>query len=437
MRKKLKNLIKKIFAYGFYLFVFLLPWQTKIVVRPEATSFNEISIYLSQIVLLALLVAFFVWQLLRHQDEEPASPLWLALVGLEIGVLVSFFFAPDQILAFYHYAVILVGIGLFYILRSTTVSHNYEDCRLDANKILASFLLSMFLQAVLAVYQFLNQYTPVSKYLGLAAHHAELAGTAVVETASGRWLRAYGGLDHPNILGGVLAICLIIAAYWLVKRQMIRSAREMALSAALFVFYFVALAALFFSFSRSGWLAFLFGLVVLAITFWRLHDKWLVGRFLALVFFSALMLFIIAFPYRDLALARTAGVHDAGARLEQLSLSEREQGWQEALTVISQHGLVGVGVGNYSRFLAISDSYARSPFFYQPVHNAFALLLAQSGIIALLSFLAFLIFLIKKDRRAVFGGAVLAALVIIMLFDHWLISLPFGVLFLFLVLGLL
>ncbi len=437
MRKKLKRLVKKSFEYGFYLFVFLLPWQTKVVIRPAATNFNEISIYASQIILLIIMVAFFVWQLLRHQEDEAASPLWLSLIGLEIGVLISFFFAPDQRLAFYHYAVILAGIGLFYILRSATASRNYEDGRLDANKVMATLLFSTFFQAILGVYQFLTQNAPVNKYLGLAVHHATVAGTAVVETSSGRWLRAYGGLDHPNILGGVLAITLLIAAYWLAKRKMIRSTREIISSAALFIFYFVALAALFFTFSRSGWLAFLFGLAALAIIFFRLKDRWLLGRFLALVFFSAVMLFIIAFPYRDLALARTVGVSDAGARLEQQSLSERGQGWWEAKEIISRQGLFGAGVGNYVRVLSDNDNQARNVFAYQPVHNVGLLLLAQSGILALLSFISFLYFLIKKDRRAVFGGAIMVAMIVIMLFDHWLISLPFGVLFMFLIFGLL
>ena len=49
----------------------------------------------------------------------------------------------------------------------------------------------------------------------MAVHKAEELGTSVVETVGAdglgeRWLRAYGGLDHPNILGGILAVALLL-----------------------------------------------------------------------------------------------------------------------------------------------------------------------------------------------------------------------------------
>ncbi len=434
MFKKFRNFLKKTIEYSFYLFVFLLPWQTKLIFRPGETNFTEISLYLSHLLLLLILIAFFIWQLYRREEAEPISPLWLALAVFELTVLISFFFAPDQILAFYHYALLLMGIGLFYMLRAGTFSYSYEDSRLDSAKVIGSLLVSLFFQASLGLYQFLMQSAPANKYLGLAAHYADMSGTAVIETASGRWLRAYGGLDHPNILGGVLAIALIVTAYLLAKRKMIRSRREAFSSVLLFIFYFIALAALFFSFSRSSWLAYLIGLAVLAVTLFLAKDRWILGRFLVLLFFSALMLFIIAFPYRELVFARTAGVWQ-GSRLEQRSLDERQEYLGQAGNIIRENWLFGVGTGNYVKSLAQRDLVLKEAWSYQPVHNSFLLLLAQSGLLSLVSFLAFLYFLIKKDRRAVFSGAVLAGLIVIMLFDHWLVSLPFGVLFLFLVLS--
>lgn len=437
MRKKLKLLFKKIFEYGFYLFVFLITWQAKIIIRPAETNFKEISIYASHILLLVILAAFFIWQLYRRENDEPISPLWISLATLETLVLISFFFAPDQVLAFYHYTVFLAGIGLFYILRLGTFCYNYEDSPLDPAKVISSLLAGIFFQATLGIYQFLTQVAPVNKYLGLGAHYPELAGTSVIETSSGRWLRAYGGLDHPNILGGVLAVSLIIAAYLLAKRKMIRSAREAGSSALLFIFYFIALTALFFTFSRSSWLALAAGLLILAINLARSNDRWILGRFLALIFFSGFMLFIIAFPYRELVWARTIGVTNPEIRLEQKSLSERGQGLSEAMGIIKDNWLVGVGVGNYVSALSRSDNSDGSAWSYQPVHNSWLLLATQSGIPSLISFVLFLYFLIKKDRRAVFGGAAIAGLLVVMMLDHWLISLPFGVLFLFLILGLL
>lgn len=437
MSKKLEHLFKKVIEYSFYLFVFLFPWQTKIILRSSAGPFTEVSVYLTHFLLLLILIAFFIYQLRRPDSSDKISPLWLALAGLEIAVLLSFFVAPDQILAFYHYILLLVGVGLFYMLRAGTINYGYEGSGLETVKVVYSFLAGMMLHASLGLYQFLTQSAPINKYLGLANHDAGILGASVVEAVSGRWLRAYGGLDHPNILGGVLALALILTAYLLAQKKVIRSRSEIFVSLFLFVFYFIALAALFFSFSRSAWLAYGLGLAVLAFSLIRQKDVWLLGRFLVLVCFSALAVFIIAFPYRDLVFARTFNAWQGESRLENKSIGERRQYLSEAGGIISQHWPLGVGAGNYVSFIERRDEHAQAAWAYQPVHNSVLLLFAQSGVFAVLFFVAFLWFLIIKDRRTVFAAAVIVALLVLMMFDHWLISLPFGILFTFLILGLL
>jgi len=433
METKLTKYLRKTIEYSFYLFVFLFPWQTKLILRPAETNFNEISLYASQFLLLAILIGFFIYKIRRPEEGGVISWLWWSLAGLELAVLVSFFFAPDQILAFYHYLLFLMGVGVFYLLREGTESFSYEKQCLERSKIIYVFLASLFFQAVLGIYQFLSQSSLVSKYLGLAAHNPEIAGTAVIETASGRWLRVYGGMDHPNIFGGVLAITLIFAAYLLAKKKIIRTKQEIGESIFLFIFYFVSLFALFFTFSRTAWLAYAAGSAVLLISLIRQRDRWVLGRYLAIVFFSIIMLFIVAYPYQSLLQVRLQGE----TRLEQKSLTERRDYLEQSRDLIKSHYLAGVGIGNYSLFSRQADNYQKPAWDYQPVHNVFLLLWAEGGVFALIFFIAFLVMMAKKNRRAVYSGAILTALIIIMLFDHWLLSLPFGLLFLFLALGLI
>jgi len=433
MNKKFKTFFPKIIAYAFYLFVFLLPWQTKLVLRSAPTNFTEISLYLTHILAVLILLAFFVYQWRQKSQNQKVSALWVSLLILETTVLISFFFASDQLLAFYYYVLFLIGIGLFYLLRFGLRSVAYEDGFLDRVKIIYSFLAAMFWQAILGIYQFLTQYAPANKYLGLAAHDPSQTGTAVIEIVSGRWLRAYGGLDHPNIFGGVLVIALILAAYLLAKQKVIRRNQEFVQSLFLFVFYFVALTALFFSFSRSAWLALVLGLIFMLIGFIKQKDHWVLGRFIALLLFSTALVLIIAQPYRGLINTRM----EINTRLEQQSLDQRITYISQSENLINQHWLFGVGIGNYT--LALQDFYHSdfsNVWSYQPVHDVFMLLWAEAGIGAFLSFLFFLFFL-ARDRRTILAAALLPALFIIMLFDHWLISLPFGILFLFLVAGLL
>lgn len=417
----------------FYLFVFILPWQTKLILRPAADNFNEISLYASHFVLLLILILFSVHKLRQRSGQEKISLLWISLSGLELFVLISFFFAPDQTLAFYHYVLFLFGVGLFYLLREGVRRTSYEECCLNRIKIIYSFLGGVFLQAALGVYQFLSQNSFACKYLGLAGHNADILGTAVVETVSGRWLRAYGGFDHPNIFGGVLAVSLIMAAYLLAKKKIIVSAREIGESVFLFIFYFVALFALFFTFSRSAWLALGVGLMVLLIILIIQKDHWIVDRLLAIIFFSAIMLLIAAVPYQDLLRVRLT----VETRLEIKSLTERQAYLGEARELIKDHSVFGVGAGNYTRALAERDEIKKAAWAYQPVHNVPLLLWAESGIFALGFFLIFLFMALKKRRNMIIPGAVFAALLVLMLLDHWLLSLPFGLIFMFLILGLI
>ncbi len=433
METKLTKSLKKIIEYSFYLFVFLFPWQTKLILRPADINFNEISLYVSHLLLLAVLVVFFFYKIKRPESSGPISWLWWALAGLEIAVLASFFVAPDQVLAFYHYLLFLMGVGVFYLLREGTENFGYENKFFDRIKIVYAFLASIFLQSLLGIYQFLSQSTIVSKYLGLAAHNPEAAGTAVIETASGRWLRVYGGMDHPNIFGGVLAITLILAAYLLAKKKIIRTKQEIGESIFLFIFYFVSLFALFFTFSRTAWIACVVGLAVLLVSLLLQKDRWVLGRYLALVFFSGVMLFIVAYPYQSLLQVRIQGE----TRLEQKSLNERRDYLWQSKDLIAGHCFTGVGVGNYPLFLERADGYRKAVWDYQPVHNCFLLLWAECGVFSLIFFASFLAIMAKKNRHAVFSGAILAALIVIMLLDHWLLSLPFGLLFLFFILGLI
>lgn len=425
--------LKKAIEYSFYLFVFLLPWQTKLILRPADTNFNEISLYVSHLLLLAILIIFFFYKIKRPENVGAISWLWWSLAGLELAVLASFFVAPDQVLAFYYYLLFLMGVGVFYLLREGTEDFGFESQYFNRIRIIYIFLTSIFFQALLGIYQFLSQNTLVSKYLGLASHDPGTAGTAVIETASGRWLRVYGGMDHPNIFGGVLAVTLILAAYLLAKKKIIRTKQEIGESIFLFIFYFVALFALFFTFSRTAWLAYAAGLAVLLISLIIQKDRWVLGRYLALIFFSGLMLFIVAYPYQSLIQTRIQGE----TRLEQKSLNERSDYLWQSESLIKSHYLTGVGVGNYPLFLSQADNFRQAPWSYQPVHNCFLLLWAECGIFALIFFISFLILMVKKNRHAVFSGAILMALIIIMLLDHWLLSLPFGLLFLFFILGLI
>jgi len=425
--------LKKITEYLSYLFVFILPWQTKLIFRPSETNYSEISLYLSHGLLILILFLFLSVRRLEKREESEYRPLVYSLAALELFIFVSIFFAPDKLLAFYRYFIFLAGLSLFFIFRSGTTLRNYEDTLFNKVALVYSLLISILLQSILGIYQFLTQTSFANKYLGLAAHNPSTLGTAVIETVNGRWLRAYGGLDHPNILGGVLAISLIFTAYFLAKKKMLNTSKQVWSSIFLFVFYFVSLYALIFTFSRSAWLALALGFLALLIVLVINNDRWILSRFIALIFFSLVLVGIVAAPYQDLLAVRL----EAETRLEQKSITERQNYIYQAKELLMKNFLFGVGVGNYGVAVGLVDDNKKPAWEYQPVHNTFLLLWVESGLLAFLSFLAFLFFLIKSGRREIFAWAILVPLLILMLLDHWLISLPFGILFFFFLLSLI
>lgn len=415
---------KKILEYLVYLLVFLLPWQLKLILRPDTSNYNEISLYAWELVLLLVVAMFFIFSV-RPIKKLSIVPMYVwALAGIILFTFISVWRAPDYLLALNYFVLVSLGISLFFLIKSNRF-------QIPHSNLSWAFLASLLLQSVLALAQFLSQRTWANKYFGLASHDPATTGTAVVEAIGGRWLRAYGGFDHPNILGGVLVFGLILAAHYIISAKRGSEASDTEKKeqwpSLLFswLFYLTALCALFFSFSRAAWLAY-----AVVIFFWALFylqkRAWPnFGKLLALTIISLFLVSIISLPFSDLLKGRLEAV----GRLEQKSLSERELYLGQATEMIKADFWWGVGRGNYIKSLPGSDDYP------QPVHNVFVLSWAETGIFGFLSFCLFLLYAIKKiPNRGVSLGFFLA-LIILMFFDHWLFSLPFGLVFFWLIFG--
>jgi len=483
------NKLKKYYLGGrdflFYLFIFLLPWQTKLIIRPADTNFTEISLYARELILLLWLLLVSIsgacrspkinWEQFKRNwaIKNKLTIFWCLMLIWWLLVALSIFSASDQLLSFSRLLLFSIGLGLVYFLKNK-LDFSGQPCLEDFSvidyqaktdsvtelkgglsklKIIYVFLGSLILQVVLGIYQFLTQSTPVCKYLGLAVHDPGVLGTAVVETLSGRWLRTYGGFDHPNIFGGVLVLGLILAAY-LFSHQLEklknsgnkpifslghwRSVKSvLGTDIFLLIFYFLSLAALFFTFSRGAWLALSVGLIILLVYFLKQPIKSVRYRYLALLFFSVIFLLVTALPYQELIITRLR----AEARLEQKSLAERQLYLNQAQKIIREHIFTGVGSGNYTLALKNQDLAWGQPsqpiWNYQPVHNFFLLLWAECGIFAFLVFSTIFAYLLIKNRRSGLKMAILVALIILLFVDHWFWSLPFGTLMLLFILGLI
>jgi O-antigen ligase len=192
--------------------------------------------------------------------------------------------------------------------------------------------------------------------------------------------------------------------------------------------------ALFFTFSRGAWLALLIGLFIFLVANYITRNKRVSGQVVKAVCLMMLLAGVLSFFYKDVVSTRIFG----DGRLEVKSASARVDMMGEAWEIIKDNSVLGVGFGNYS--LALSKQYpGRSAWSYQPVHNTFLLIWAEIGFIGLIFFVSILAWMatILYRRKDYWGLAVLASLMIILTFEHWLWSLHFGMLLFWLILGVI
>jgi O-antigen ligase len=446
--------INKIIEYGLYLLVFLMPFQTRWIIRQGVMAgwpyeFGTLSLYATDI-LLVLLIVLNAWarinslsvqlsaesrvtQTLPQPGQNSGvriSLAWWLIGGIELMTFISMFVAIDKAVALQAYLRLLLGIGLFWLVVST---------KYDKQKLVNVFIASAAAQAILGVYQFLVQATFASKFLGMARHLPMDIGDSVITATNGvRWLRAYGSLDHPNIFGGLMAIALLMM---LIKKGVSQSEEAHSKTSLDSVFYYIIIfiltCGLFFSFSRAAWIGFGGGSLAFILFFFTRRrasacspsrETFVKGGGAAVVVFI-----LLACIFHNLISARALN----GTWTENKSINDRLSAYKVDAEILKSNWFLGVGVGNYG--LAVQNKFAGLSYNdYQPMHNVYLLIYSEIGIIGFVCFCSlFIYFMYVAWKTGDIGNmTVIMSILIMFLFDHWWWSLHFGLLFLFLIYGM-
>jgi O-antigen ligase len=299
---------------------------------------------------------------------------------------------------------------LFFMLNAQPISYLLSP-------IIYSFIAGSIVQSILGIWQFLSQSTFASTLLGLSVHRAAEAGTSIISTLTdGRWLRAYGSFSHPNILGGYLVIAIIITDIIFHKQAQTKNYRLSTIG-----YQFISLlqiTALFFTFSRSAWLAAAIWMVGTCT------NKTLSNSCLRLRAYSFGLTAILTIIFSPLIFVRL----NATTENETRSLSERTLGYSESLQIIKQHPFLGVGAGNYTAEFN-KQNRTLPGYVYQPVHNVPLLFLSELGIIGLtlLSLTIWLLisYLLSQKTTSTDLNLLLKAILSLtplIIFDHYLFS---------------
>lgn len=335
--------------------LFLLPWQTRLIFATPSVGhtvwqYGVVSVYGTEILVL-IAVSLLGWD---RVTKGVAAWAWLVA-----AVILSVACARIPWLGALFAAHAAAAILLVQAARVGSVS--VSDAAL-------AFTAGLVPATALGWWQTVTGGNGAFSWLGLAARDASQAGVAVVETAAGRLMRAYGPLPHPNVFGGFAAVGLLAAVRAAFGTGGRRRLAACALSA-------VAGSALALSFSRAAAIG---ALMAAGWLVWRLRAK--AAPALAA---AGIGVILTVLPFASSFLARA----DAGNRLERASVNERVSQLKEWATVFLENPVTGVGPGGYTGVLVMRNPSAPA-FLSQPVHNVLLLFLAELGFLGFFALIA-------------------------------------------------
>jgi O-antigen ligase len=432
--KTLKNL--KIHELLFYVFLFLIPIQTRILFQPETAYISwyfdyhlAFFVYLTDILLVACFVSWIMFD--KPKGLLQKRLFWLILAFFCL-ILVTLFHVKRLDLGWYQTLKWAELLGLILYIRETYQTRFHF--------LVSSIVLfvSGVIQAILGLIQFHVQHNLGFSFLGEYIAPLGTSGLATIETTAGKVIRAYGTFPHPNVLGAFLVLSLILGLYLLSRIKNQGSKINTALVACGTILITLGL---FVTFSRTAWLA--GALAYLLFTIYYLLKDPKKKAFLIIGIGIVSCMSVVVLTQTD---ATIFGLYNGTLKARvfdsnPIAIADRASFNQIGLNLTGRFPSLGVGVGNYVE--ALKDLYKLEPWQNQPAHNMFIFLSAELGILGVALFIIIL-FEIFSGLRLVSWDTLtstLAVLGIIFLLmsqtDHYFVTIQQGRLALFVVLGLI
>lgn len=411
----MKNL-QKIIHYLLFIFVFLLPIQTRWIYQPAFVAgspfeYGTLSLYISEI-LLALIIVLTILLIIPKIKNHNGLTELKRLKNIILFLLIMLFFSLNVLfainseLAFYKLTTLLLGTCLFFVIVLT---------KPKTTSLAWSFVLSGFVQSATAIYQFMEQKIVANKWLGMAAQDPNILGTPIIETSAGRWLRTFGTLPHPNILAGFLIISILLTVYLAINVKIKKQQRQ------LLMIFVVSIIGLLTTLSRSAILALIVSLLLFSfLTRKQNETNRLITKF-SLITLVIFVIFTVTYP--ELITNRLG----ASTRVEQISTEERLSQYDDLPRMVKKDWMLGTGLGNYT--ISLTEMHPNlNAWDYQPIHNTFLLIVAELGIPFSIILLGFVMWRFKLNKKSESSNQfLLTAIMIMMLLDHYWWSFYVGI----------
>jgi O-antigen ligase len=356
--------------------------------------------------------------------------IFLGWIGLSV------FWSQYRPIAIYRFLT-LIEIALFAAVAIKKLRNN----RWLRIAVFAVILNGLF-QSLLGIAQFIHNSSLGLRFLGESIIGPNIDGVAKIIISSEKHIRAYGTFPHPNILAGFLLVSLFIIISELISRKLpfLRKNQTGLISRQVshetFLSYFpswilsttllLTLLGLGFTFSRSAFLGLFIGLTIF---FAWIAFSWHSNK-VSKIILKFLPLFILI-----IALAMIILISNTSFFSSQ-SIQERQLYQHVSYETISEHPVVGLGIGQF-----VLNEYNIYPklesWQYQPAHNVYFLIFSELGIVGFILVLLYLVFLIstiRRDRRdketyiLTYGAycCIVLSFLVISLFDHYFWDIKLG-----------
>lgn len=422
-RAKISLYLHTLARLAFAATVVLIPFRLRIVLmsRPFESIYRDYLDFLffaSDAFLIATLI-FWMISLVLQKQRVTFGHFFLSvpLGGLTVMAIFTSAFSVDPLLSIYHSIRLLALAGFYLYILNETKSLIW---------VFLPVALQVFVQAVIATVQILNQHSLGLTSLGELELDPAWGGISIVWAEGIRSLRAYGLSDHPNILGGCFAFALLLLAGGYPNAP----AKWRAPIGSLFAFGSLGL---LLTFSRAAWLALGGGMLLIAVLLLRTRQTRALVDEAGLI--GAALILVLPFAWQNASylgvrLNYADSFNNVGT--ENRSLIERNTLNDAANKIFADHALTGVGVGTLP--IAMRNTYPYFPFQYQPAHIILLDVAAETGIFGALFY--FLLILtpwaalwLNRARldfsiELIGVSAVLLALTVVGFFDYytWLLA---------------
>ena len=466
LRKVYTNFQSRADVLLFCLFIVVVPFSVRKIVwfLPLQGGFNEyahVSLYFSDLVLGSV----FIYWWYRHGNSNRGFLSSLIVFWKKISIdslahkliillpaiiivwsLFSLTYAREPVIGIFFIFKLIEWYSMFLFMIFRIVPHRTINGLglLNLQLVLKAIIFSGIVQAVIGIFQVVQQKSIGLSLLKESVISSDTPGVAKIIFNNEVYVRAYGMLPHPNILGGFLFISIIVTMLYF-KMFHMEQKDDVYLKVVILRTQYIGIV---LTFSKSAILGLSISLVYIFLASRRLKRQcsgevdfrkdsmsWIWdGRMYSK--FAKIVIFVVSAVV-------TVSMFNRDAFLFQ---SLRERAWYQsaALNVIYEHPILGISCGQLVIFMSQQRIYTLFSWQLQPVHNVFLLIWSELGVIGFglfsLWWVLFLgIFLERKEKMFssdkndftkdasveynwvnVYGYGMILGIMPILLFDHYM-----------------